>query len=69
MARTKRTAVVVAALAALAGYLYLSGQDYEMMLEDQRIGSEMMRVARMEQTADSLGLDGQDWLDFVNGED
>ena len=57
------------ALLALVGFLYLSSKDYEAEQESAKIEQELYRQARLEQAADSLGLTGQDWLDYVNGED
>lgn len=64
----KATAPYIALL-ALVGFLYLSSKDFEAEQESARIEQELRRQAKLEQTADSLGLTGQDWLDYVNGED
>lgn len=53
----------------LIGFLFLSSKDYETELEEAKIEKELLQKAKLEQTADSLGLTGQDWLDYVNGED
>lgn len=57
------------ALLALVGFLYLSSKDFEAEQESARIEQELRQQAKLEQAADSLGLTGQDWLDYVNGED
>lgn len=54
---------------ALVGFLYLSSKDFEAEQESARIEQELRQQAKLEQTADSLGLTGQDWMDYVNGED
>lgn len=64
----KATAPYIALL-ALVGFLYLSSKDFEAEQESARIEQELRQQAKLEQTADSLGLTGQDWLDYVNGED
>lgn len=53
----------------MIGFLFLSSKDYETELEEAKIEKELLQKAKLEQTADSLGLTGQDWLDYVNGED
>lgn len=53
---------------ALVGFLYLSSKDFEEEQESARIEQELYRQARLEQVADSLGLTGQDWINFVNEE-
>ena len=53
----------------LIGFLFLSSKDYETELEEVKIEKELFQKAKLEQTADSLGLTGQDWMDYVNGED
>ena len=63
----KATTLYLAVL-ALAGFLYLSSKDFEAEQESARIEQELYRQARLEQVADSLGLTGQDWIDFVNEE-
>ena len=57
------------ALLALVGFLYLSSKDYEAEVESAEIEQQLRQQAKLEQAADSLGLTGQDWLDYVNGED
>ena len=57
------------ALLALVGFLYLSSKDYEAEVESAEIEQQLRQQAKLEQVADSLGLTGQDWLDYVNGED
>lgn len=64
----KATTLYLAVL-ALVGFLYLSSKDFEAEQESARIEQELRQQAKLEQTADSLGLTGQDWLDYVNGED
>lgn len=64
----KATAPYIALL-ALVGFLYLSSKDFEAEQESARIEQELRQQAKLEQTADSLGLTGQDWMDYVNGED
>ena len=64
----KATAPYIALL-ALVGFLYLSSKDYEAEVESAEIEQELRQQAKLEQAADSLGLTGQDWLDYVNGED
>ncbi len=64
----KATAPYIALL-ALVGFLYLSSKDFEAEQESARIEQELRQQAKLEQAADSLGLTGQDWLDYVNGED
>ena len=54
---------------ALVGFLYLSSKDYEAEVESAEIEQQLRQQAKLEQAADSLGLTGQDWLDYVNGED
>ena len=63
----KATTLYLAVL-ALVGFLYLSSKDFEAEQESARIEQELYRQARLEQVADSLGLTGQDWIDFVNEE-
>ena len=63
----KATTLYLAVL-ALAGFLYLSSKDFEAEQESARIEQELYRQARLEQVADSLGLTGQDWINFVNEE-
>ena len=63
----KATAPYIALL-ALVGFLYLSSKDFEAEQESARIEQELYRQARLEQVADSLGLTGQDWINFVNEE-
>ena len=53
---------------ALVGFFYLSSKDFEEEQESARIEQELYRQARLEQVADSLGLTGQDWINFVNEE-
>lgn len=53
----------------LIGFLFLSSKDYETAVEEAEIEQQLFRQAKLEQTADSLGLTGQDWMDYVNGED
>lgn len=53
----------------LIGFLFLSSKDYETELEEAKIEKELLQKAKLEQAADSLGLTGQDWMDYVNGED
>lgn len=53
----------------LIGFLFLSSKDYETELEEAEIEQQLRQQAKLEQAADSLGLTGQDWLDYVNGED
>lgn len=64
----KATTLYLAVL-ALVGFLYLSSKDFEAEQESARIEQELRQQAKLEQTADSLGLTGQDWMDYVNGED
>lgn len=64
----KATAPYIALL-ALVGFLYLSSKDFEAEQESARIEQQLRQQAKLEQAADSLGLTGQDWLDYVNGED
>ena len=64
----KATAPYIALL-ALVGFLYLSSKDFEAEQESARIEQELRQQAKLEQAADSLGLTGQDWIDFVNRED
>lgn len=64
----KATAPYIALL-ALVGFLYLSSKDFEAEQESARIEQELRQQAKLEQAADSLGLTGQDWMDYVNGED
>ena len=64
----KATAPYIALL-ALVGFLYLSSKDFEAEQDSARIEQELRQQAKLEQAADSLGLTGQDWLDYVNGED
>lgn len=64
----KATAPYIAVL-ALVGFLYLSSKDFEAEQESARIEQQLRQQAKLEQTADSLGLTGQDWMDYVNGED
>ena len=64
----KATAPYIALL-ALVGFLYLSSKDYEEEVESAEIEQQLRQQAKLEQTADSLGLTGQDWMDYVNGED
>lgn len=64
----KATAPYIALL-ALVGFLYLSSKDYEAEVESAEIEQQLRQQAKLEQAADSLGLTGQDWLDYVNGED
>lgn len=64
----KATAPYIALL-ALVGFLYLSSKDYEEEVESAEIEQQLRQQAKLEQVADSLGLTGQDWLDYVNGED
>ena len=64
----KATAPYIALL-ALVGFLYLSSKDYEEEVESAEIEQQLRQQAKLEQAADSLGLTGQDWLDYVNGED
>lgn len=64
----KATAPYIALL-ALVGFLYLSSKDFEAEQESARIEQQLRQQAKLEQTADSLGLTGQDWMDYVNGED
>lgn len=64
----KATTLYLAVL-ALVGFLYLSSKDYEAEVESARIEQQLRQQAKLEQTADSLGLTGQDWMDYVNGED
>lgn len=56
-------------LFALAGFLYLSDRDFEAEKEAARVEQRLYRQAKLEQAADSLGLTGQDWIDFVNREE
>lgn len=53
-------------LIALAGFLYLSRVDYEMALEEAEAQRAIMQEAERARAADSLGLAGQEWLDFVD---
>lgn len=53
----------------LIGFLFLSSKDYETAKEEAEIEQQLRQQAKLEQTADSLGLTGQDWMDYVNGED
>ena len=80
----KATAPYIALL-ALVGFLYLSSKDYEEEVESAEIEQQLRQQAKLEQAAeieqqlrqqakleqaaDSLGLTGQDWIDFVNRED
>lgn len=64
-----KTSTFYLLLLALAGYFYLSSEDYKQELEAAETEQALLRQARLEQTAGSLGLSGQDWLDFVNEED
>ncbi len=64
----KATTLYLAVL-ALVGFLYLSSKDFEAEQESARIEQQLRQQAKLEQTADSLGLTGQDWMDYVNGED
>ena len=64
----KATAPYIALL-ALVGFLYLSSKDYEAEVESAEIEQQLRQQAKLEQAADSLGLTGQDWIDFVNRED
>ena len=64
----KATTLYLAVL-ALVGFLYLSSKDFEAEQESARIEQELRQQAKLEQAADSLGLTGQDWIDFVNRED
>lgn len=64
----KATAPYIALL-ALVGFLYLSSKDFEAEQESARIEQQLRQQAKLEQAADSLGLTGQDWIDFVNRED
>lgn len=64
----KATAPYIALL-ALVGFLYLSSKDYEAEVESAEIEQQLRQQAKLEQAADSLGLTGQDWMDYVNGED
>lgn len=64
----KATTLYLAVL-ALVGFLYLSSKDFEAEQESAEIEQQLRQQAKLEQTADSLGLTGQDWIDFVNGED
>ena len=64
----KATAPYIALL-ALVGFLYLSSKDYEEEVESAEIEQQLRQQAKLEQAADSLGLTGQDWMDYVNGED
>lgn len=57
------------AVLALVGFLYLSSKDFEAEQESAEIEQQLRQQAKLEQTADSLGLTGQDWMDYVNGED
>lgn len=64
----KATTLYLAVL-ALVGFLYLSSKDFEAEQESAEIEQQLRQQAKLEQTADSLGLTGQDWMDYVNGED
>ena len=63
----KATTLYLAVL-ALVGFFYLSSKDFEEEQESVRIEQELYRQARLEHVADSLGLTGQDWINFVNEE-
>lgn len=65
----KQRNIILLAIASLAGFLYLSSKDYEMALQDAEIERELRQEAELVRAADSLGLEGQAWLDFVNRED
>lgn len=65
----KQRTIILLSLFALAGYLYLSSVDYEMACEDAQVEYRLRQEAELVRAADSLGLEGQAWLDFVNRED
>lgn len=65
----KQRTIIILALLSLAGYLYLSSVDYEMAREDAQVENRLRQEAELVRAADSLGLEGQAWLDFVNRED
>ena len=44
----------------LIGFLFLSSKDYETAKEEAEIEQQLRQQAK---------LTGQDWLDYVNGED
>lgn len=56
-------------LLAVAGFLYMSRMEYDMAVEEAAVEEEVRRSFDLAMTADSLGLEGQAWLDFVNRED
>ena len=51
---------------ALIAFTIVSTADYEMAVEDSAVKEEMIRDFELAQAADSLGLTGQEWIDFVN---
>ena len=53
----------------LIAFTIVSTADYEMSFEDSAVKEEMIRGFELAQAADSLGLTGQDWIDYVNMED
>ncbi len=55
------------ALLAIGGLLYLSRLEYEMEADELAAEREMVAQSERAAVADSLGLTGQDWLDYVNG--
>lgn len=54
---------------AVTGFIYLSRVEYEMEAEEAAATEELMESQRLAEAADSLGLTGEDWVEYVNGED
>ena len=59
----------IIAILAVAGFLFLSRWEYEMEVEESAATEELMETRRLAEAADSLGLTGEDWVEYVNGED
>lgn len=62
-----KTSIPYLLVASLATFLFLSREEYDMEREEARIEYERELEYEAIATADSLGLTGQDWCDFVNG--
>ena len=63
-----KTSIILFVMAMVA-FTIVSTADYEMAVEDSAVKEEMIRDFELAQAADSLGLTGQEWIDYVNMED
>lgn len=60
---------IIMFIMAMVAFMIVSTADYEMAVEDRENERELINKNNLASVADSLGLEGQDWINYVCGED